>query len=124
MGYGKESSDRRADVRFKVENNAIAVLGPLNEGLGELVELSLEGFSFLYHEDEQLARETVENLTLFGEEPLCLGKVPIRTISDHAVETGPGDLVTRRCGVQFGELTPSQKNLLEKFIYENAYFEV
>lgn len=122
MADFSENNDRRSKVRFQVEGNA--VLGPVPDGLAELIELSLEGFSFRHNSDRDIPPETRESLTLFGEETVCLGTVPLQKVSEQVEENGLDDLPLRRCGMKFGQLTKSQATSLQHFIYRNAYFEV
>ena len=116
-------TDRRENTRFLVEGNAIAVLGPLSEGLGQVIELSLSGFSFLYDGKEELPAKMERDLTFFGFETICLGLVPMTTVSDQPVRQ-EGDATVRRLGIRFDTLTPEQRAQLRRFIYDNAYIEV
>jgi len=116
--------ERREFTRFLVEDNAVAVLGPLNEGLGLMIELSTTGFSFRCEGDEEVPDEMDEILTLFGFETVCLGKVHMTTVSDEPVCDDNGDVINRRLGIRFDDLTDEQKTQLHNFIYDNAYIEL
>ncbi len=119
----KNTIDRRENTRFMVEGNAIAVLGPLSEGLGHVIELSMSGFSFLYDGQEEVPRKMERNLTFFGFETICLGRVPMTTISDQPIHDERG-VVVRRLGIRFDGLSPEQREQLKRFIYDNAYIEI
>ncbi|MEW6427410.1 MAG: PilZ domain-containing protein [Thermodesulfobacteriota bacterium] len=120
----QEISERRENSRYLVDDNAVAVMGPLREGLGHVIELSMSGFSFRYEEDEVVPEEMDANITLFGFETVNLGTVHISTVTDQPVTDENGDIQSRRCGVRFGGLTAEQKKLLSNFIYNNAYIEI
>ncbi len=117
-------SDRREDLRFLVDGNSVAVLGPLPEGLGHVIELSVSGFSFRCDDGEIVPREMEENLTLFGFETVCLGKVRMTTVSDKPICDDKGEIISRRLGVRFDSLSPGQREQLKNFIYNNAYIEL
>ncbi|HHK60802.1 MAG TPA: PilZ domain-containing protein [Desulfobacterales bacterium] len=117
------TTERRESTRFLVEGNAIAVLGPLSEGLGQVIELSLSGFSFLYDGKEEVPAKMERDLTFFGFETICLGLVPMTTVSDQPVRED-GATTVRRLGIRFDTLTPEQRAQLKRFIYDNAYIEV
>ena len=116
-------NDRRENTRFMVEGNEVAVLGPLKEGLGVVIELSLSGFSFKCDEEEEVVKSNVDNLTFFGFQTLNLGKVALTTVSDEIIRDAEGAFNNRRCGVRFDNLSEVQKEQLRNFIYENAYIE-
>ncbi len=120
---GETAVDRRESTRFLVEGNAIAVLGPLSGGLGQVIELSLSGFSFLYDGKEEVPARMERDLTFFGFETICLGLVPMTTVSDMPVQEEGGATV-RRLGIRFDTLTPEQRAQLQRFIYDNAYIEL
>ena len=61
--------ERRENTRFMVEGNEVAVLGPLKEGLGVVIELSLSGFSFKCEEEEDVLKNNVDNLTRWIRDP-------------------------------------------------------
>jgi len=123
MEKGAMENERRENTRFMVEGNEVAVMGPLEEGLGVVIELSMSGFSFKCEEEEEVLKSKVENLTFFGFQTLNLGKVALTIVSDEIVRDEQGDFVSRRCGVRFDSLSEVQKEQLKKFIYENAYIE-
>ena len=116
--------ERRENTRFMVEGNEVAVLGPLKEGLGVVIELSLSGFSFKCEEEEDVLKNNVDNLTFFGFQTLNLGKVSLTTVSDEIIRDEEGNFSFRRCGVRFDNLSEVQKKQLRNFIYENAYIEL
>lgn len=120
----QEVSERRETARYLVDDNAVAVMGPLRQGLGHVIELSMSGFSFRYEADEEVPAEMDANITLFGFETVNLGTIHITTVTDQPVTDAQGRIVSRRCGVRFGSLTAEQKKLLSSFIYSNAYIEI
>ena len=123
MNIDNKENERRENTRFMVEGNEVAVLGPLKEGLGHVIELSMSGFSFTCDENEEVLKNNVENLTFFGFQTLNLGKVGLTTISDEITRNENGEPILRRCGMFFNKLSVAQKEQLRKFIYDNAYLE-
>lgn len=124
MGQQADASERRENARFTVDGNAVAVMGPVDNGLGHVIELSLSGFSFICDEGGAIASQVEENLTFFGFETMCLGRVPMTCVSDMPETDEQGEVIRRRLGVRFDKLSKSQKEQLRHFIYHNAYIEI
>jgi hypothetical protein len=55
---------------------------------------------------------------LMGEKDLCLEDIPLKIISDCAINSGLS--ITRRCGVKFEKLTARQLAQLEYYIWTNT----
>ena len=121
----KELVDRRKYKRFHVQNGAHAVLGTrYAELLGQIIDISRGGVSFRYVAGEKpSSRSFALDISLAN---FHLGKVPFKDISDCEIanEFLLGSIPIRRRGVQFGELTPGQKRLLEYFVENHTIGEV
>ncbi len=84
----------------------------------QIIDISRNGLAFCHHGQLKWGDELLQ-LELYDDENLYLDKIPIRIVSDCALDESSTDL--RRCGVQFGELTPSQEAQLEYFIQEHTF---
>lgn len=110
--------DRRSHRRYKATAGVFAV----NSKFGQIIDISRGGLSFRYVERRGWPKELFEMGVLYGDDDFCLDNLAIKTISDCVVANGLSSYSTiiRRCGVQFGELTPKQIRDLEYFIWANS----
>ena len=109
--------EKRKFPRYIVKGRVIAKLSPNDIMPYQIIDISRNGLAFSYHGSEAWGDELLE-LMLFDDENFYLDKIPIRIISDSPLDESSQHL--RRCGVQFGELTPNQKAQLEYFIQKHA----
>ena len=109
--------EQRKFRRFLIKGRAVAVLSPNNILPYQIIDISRNGLTFSYQGQQGWGDELLQ-LELYDDENFRLDKIPIRIVSDCALDESSQNL--RRCGVQFGELTPSQKALLEYFIQKHT----
>ena len=117
----KDLSERRKHKRYKVKQGSCAVKAKTESApakAGEIIDISMGGLAFSYMEDGEWSDESFDRGMLLGEKDLCIEDIPLKVISDCAINTGI--TITRRCGVQFGKLTPSQISQLEYYIWTNT----
>lgn len=111
----EKNIERRKHQRYRVKEEAL-VISP--EIVGQITDISLGGMAFRYA-DKIDSSQPSEELDLFlSNNDFYLDSVPITTISDRTLLTvSPySPMVMRLCGVQFGQLSPSQQTQLEQFI--------
>jgi len=117
----KEIVNQRRYARFEVPSySAYAVFRrhwSRSSIMGNIVDISLDGLSFRYIASEESSYRSSDIDILLTDGSFCLNKVRVNTISDLEAnsETSVG-LETRRCSVQFGDLTDDQKSDLRYFI--------
>ena len=109
--------DNRKFSRFIVKGRANAILSPNHILPYQIIDISRNGLAFSYRGSLAWGDELLE-LILLDDENFYLDKIPIRIISDSPLDESSQHL--RRCGVQFGELTPSQEAQLEYFIQKHT----
>ena len=125
MASKKDPVERRKHARFRVPKDACVALRSDYLRFAQIERVSMDGLEFCYVADDGPVSEPFELDIFLAGGAFYLYKVPFKTLSD--CETGndtpfPG-LPVRRCGVQFGELTPNQKNMLEYFIHNHTIRE-
>jgi len=119
--FMKKLVNERRCVRFQVpSDSAYAVLRrrwPRSSIMGSIVDISLDGLSFRYIASPKASNRSSHIEILLTDGSFYLNKVPVKTISDFEIdsETSFG-FETRRCSVQFGDLTDNQKSDLRYFI--------
>ncbi|HSH13176.1 MAG TPA: PilZ domain-containing protein [Desulfurivibrionaceae bacterium] len=110
----KELKERRIHPRHPVKAGTITT----NNQTGEIIDISMGGLAFSYVDRGDWQGESFDRGMLLGERDLCIEDVPLKIISDCAINSGLS--IIRRCGVQFGKLTPKQMAQLEYFIWANT----
>ncbi|MEN8135297.1 MAG: PilZ domain-containing protein [Thermodesulfobacteriota bacterium] len=110
----KNTPERRKHQRFKAKSGTFKS----ESKSGDIVDISMGGLSFSYLEGDNWTDESFDCEMLMGEKDLCLEEIPLKIISDCAINRGLS--ITRRCGVKFEKLTPKQMAQLEYFIWANT----
>ena len=116
--------ERRGHSRFRAENGATAVFRrpwPRSSTLGQIIDISMGGLAFRYIADMVRSRGSYELEIVWGDCSCRLDKIPFQTISDCEIDRKPSlNLVTRRCAMQFMDLTDKQKSDLRYFIQNHT----
>ena len=126
---------RRIHKRFKVKEGAFAVLFQNSSKLGQIIDISMGGFSFCYSDSQFIdndrdgqaffyhdRRRPLENLSFFDiflvDSGIYLEQVPCKIVSNFEIEDTDSSISIsiKRCGIQFDELLPDQISDLEYFI--------
>ena len=112
------SPERRHDPRFHVISGLFAV----DFQMGQIIDISMGGLAFRYVERRQRRTHNHGVGIIFDEEDLCFDRISVQTVSDlilskPAEEKQP---IVRRCGLRFLALSPTQKSLLQNFIWFNT----
>ena len=110
--------ERRQKKRFKAVEGTFAALVDQDSRLGQIRDISLQGLSFRYIDNNEKLEETSELIIILGNRSLFLDKVPFEIISDFKIESefSSSAVDMRQVGLKFGELTPQQKLLLNQII--------
>ena len=124
--------NKRKHKRYQVPAGSFVTLDSRGSIVGQIMDISVDGVSFRYMGDTFCFRPKGESYLdiHLTEGGLSLGKIPFETVSDYDI---PNPLLRkvvdpiplnhkamRRCGVQFGELTPDQKSQLEELIQNHS----
>lgn len=113
----KKSVERRKRKRSQVPKDAFVALGPHYVKLGQMMDVSTHGLAFCYMASEEPSDGSFELDIFLAGSPFYLSYVPFKAVSDSKISNNPsGSLTTRRCSVQFGELTPHHRSQLDYFI--------
>ncbi len=118
---GKKPAERRKHKRFKVQNDTFVMLRSNDTKVGPIIDVSMDGLGFHYVGSKKPIGESAKLSILPAEDSSYLYKIPCRAVWDRKVnENHFSSISMRRCGVQFGELTPYQKAQLEQFIQDHT----
>jgi len=111
MSIGFRHQDRRAEQRYRVMDQTIAVLKSHPPTLGKIIDISNKGLSFRYvHNQERLTHTTELDIFLVGS-PFYLRGAIFNIVSKKMIAEN-----VRRLGVQFDKLSRRQLHQLQKFI--------
>ena len=114
----KIPEERRQQKRFKAQEGAFAALVDQESRLGQIKDISLQGLSFRYIDSSEKLENASELKIILGNQGLYLDKVPFKKICDFEIESefSFSTVKMRQIGLKFGELTPGQRNRLDRFI--------
>jgi len=112
--------DRRNYRRFLARKNTLVSVRPRPLLPGKIIDISAEGLSFIYFGPRRIFGGS-SKLSIFMvglRKGISPAKLPFKVISDVQLpKKFPLNLLKiRKCSVQFGRLTNSQKTKLEYFI--------
>ena len=110
-----QSDEKRKRKRYKAVDGAVASFSahgaPAPNILGEIIDISINGLSVRYKSREQAGDISQIDIFAYKEPFINLSGMPCQLIYDIGL-----DATTRRCGVEFGELSESQLAILSDFI--------
>lgn len=106
--------ERRKHKRYNVKSGTFKS----ESKSGDIIDISMGGLSFSYIDSDNWTDEEFDCGMLMGERDLGLEEIPLKIISDCAINSGLS--ITRRCGVKFEKLTPKQLAQLEYYIWANT----
>jgi hypothetical protein len=118
--------ERRQQKRFRAAEGAFAALVDQESRLGQIKDISSHGLSFRYIDSHEKLVNANELKIILGNRGLYLDKVPFKIISDFEIESefSFSRINMRQIGLEFGELTPGQRNRLDRFIKHHTIGEV
>jgi c-di-GMP-binding flagellar brake protein YcgR len=115
-------TEQRRNRRFRGMDGALAAFSVQETrsftSLGEIIDISESGLSLRYVASGSGESRTPPHLDIFGYRGphIHIVGIPCKVVYESELETLDESTSTRRCGIQFGELTPIQKFQLEHFI--------
>ena len=117
--------ERRQQKRFRAQEGAFAALVAQESRLGQIKDISIRGLSFRYIDSHEKLENADALKIILGDEGLYLDNVPFKKISDFEIENefSFSRIKMRQIGLEFGELTPGQRNRLNQFIEHHTIEE-
>lgn len=113
-------TERRKHRRFKVRDDAYAMVTPLSQKRGEIIDISYGGMALQYvytEEQPEVVAEIDPYLHIFLRDiSFCLLRIPIKTVSDFEIKKDNMFASVRRRSVVFGSMSQSQRTDLDRFI--------
>jgi hypothetical protein len=119
----KELAEQREYKRFRVPKDAFAALGPDYIKVGQIINISMGGLVFRYHNSKGPSNASELDIFLAGR-AFYLYKLPFETVWDSLTDKKPCSCINmKQCGLQFGNLTPHQIAQLKYFFQAYAIGE-
>jgi hypothetical protein len=119
----KEIVNQRRYARFRVPKDAFAALGPDYIKVGQIINISMGGLVFRYHNSKGPSNASELDIFLAGR-AFYLYKLPFETVWDSLTDKKPCSCINmKECGLQFGNLTPHQIAQLKYFFQAYAIGE-
>ena len=117
--------ERRQQKRFKAQEGAFAALVAQESRLGQIKDISIRGLSFRYIDSHEKLENADALKIILGDEGLYLDNVPFKKISDFEIENefSFSRIKMRQIGLEFGDLTPGQRDRLNRFIKHHTIGE-
>jgi hypothetical protein len=115
-------TEQRKSTRFLVQDNVTVALRGKFTKVGRVKDISMGGLAFEHIDEENQTSENSKREILLWVNGFSLSKLPGRVVYDVPLTT-PHEyqgffihLMTRRCGVQFEELSEDQVSQLDLFL--------
>jgi hypothetical protein len=125
MASKKEPVEQRQYKRFRVRDDTVVIFRFPDAEMGRLIDISMGGLTFDWVTSEVLPIEVTKLDICRTGSLFILYNLPCQSIWELSIyEKHPTSLHRKRCGVQFGELTPEQRFQLEHFIQNHTTGEV
>jgi c-di-GMP-binding flagellar brake protein YcgR len=121
MKKRKPDDDRRQYRRFKVPNDAFAIVKNPRFKLGQITDMSLGGMSICYL-DELISGGGSSTIDiLLADNEFYIEGIPVSFVwhADCREMYTVNSSVMKKCGVRFGELTPAHESKLAVFVPGN-----
>jgi hypothetical protein len=115
----KNQSDRRKSVRYGLKTDVFLVFRPGFDRMGTLKNVSLGGAAFEYTVFGHYQKVDEVEVDIFASEPenFMLRQVPCRVVYDVKLDQPSlSDIETRRCGVEFENLSPQHRQVLSQLL--------
>lgn len=119
-GWGKMFEEKRKFKRFKGREGAFAAFIKPNEliNLGQIQDISMGGLCVTYLSTNN-RNEDYSAIKVFGSNGrfIHLSRIQCRIVYDYDVPEGSWQQIsTRRCGVEFEDLSVKHQSMLQEFI--------
>ena len=113
----KEQPDQRAYPRFKARTGVSAALGETK--IGTIAGIGRDGLvlsCFAINDQDEQGRRGSPKFSIFHDDGFSLKNVPCNILGECSQIQNVFGSSIKQCHIQFNELTPEQKSLLEKFL--------
>ncbi len=113
-----KKSENRKHNRLRPKKQTYAVMRPMFETMGRVLDISSDGLSIEYISTNGVDGQFTEIDLMLLDQGLLLQKLPCRIVYDNKLEEtcSKAGLMVRRCGLQLGSLSTNQQAMLKMFL--------
>ena len=118
MDIQKNFPERRKDKRFKLKDPAFAIMNHCSNKMGKITDISKSGLAIRYLKNGE-GSDKLNRLDIFKSDfSFYIDDIKAKPITDIEIidKMLIGSKETRRCGIQFEDLSMNQISQLENFI--------
>ncbi len=113
--------DRREHPRYRVSNEALAILKPHPIKLGQIINISEGGLAFQYLGEDKINAQYIELDIFVSKNGKQFNAFPFSKVRDFQISSQfEKSTPIRQLCVKFDDLSVEQKSLLKNFINEYA----
>jgi len=114
--------ERRRHQRYKIKDNAFAIINPEPVRLVPILDIALDGVGVYVNNEDHWLNKVSKLEIMVADCSFYLENLPVESISNFkAFPANPSHLIDgRRCSLKFGSLTLNQKTELKYFIRNYA----
>ena len=122
MTLGRVKPEKRRYSRYRPKDKVFAALGDQFSRVGKVKDISLGGVAFEYVAKEDTRHDLTRIDIFVTDNGLHLSRVPCRKVYETQDPAAlgpkmlPGELMVRRCGIEFRGLSDEQTSQLQILI--------
>jgi hypothetical protein len=118
-----KTPERRRHKRMAVIGCPVAIIKPGPLRPGKVTRISAESVEIIYDFTDSAQPGGTGELDILAADfvwPICLERIPVRTVSDSPTDGATASTARRRV-LAFDGMTADQRHELQSFIYSFAY---
>ena len=119
MSLHHDQTDRREYERFLVPNLVVALPKRSSAQIARIINISKGGMAVRYL-DQSDWLGSASKIDVVANSNFFMSNIPIRAVSDFKIDNDISFSIIkeRQCCLQFGELSPEQRDKLDEFIVQ------
>ena len=119
MAIDPTQTERRRYERYKVSNLVVALPKRSSAQIAKIINISKGGMAVRYL-DQSDWLGSASKIDVVANSNFFMSNIPIRAVSDFKIDNDISFSIIRerQCCLQFGELSPEQRDKLDEFIVQ------
>lgn len=115
------SEERRGAKRFQLPEQLTSISNPAWPDRATVIDIGSGGLAMQYQSAHPWPEATNDGCRIMAGTDLFLDQLPVTCVGETIISLDSGNaMIVRRRSLQFGDLTPNQRFLLECFIWINC----
>jgi len=119
MAIDPTQTERRQNERYRVPNLVVALPKRSSAQIAKIINISKGGMAVRYL-DQSDWLGSASKIDVVANSNFFMSNIPIRAVSDFKIDNDISFSIIRerQCCLQFGELSPEQRDKLDEFIVQ------